>query len=63
VGAWWCRWGSGKVGIDEEEFNGLLRKENVNFMEVLVGADANLGVPVRRRVRLFVSRTARAVAG
>ncbi len=51
------------MGIDEEEFNGLLRKENVNFMEVLVGADANLGVPVRRRVRLFVSRTARAVAG
>jgi len=65
------RWGTKKVGKSKEEFDDLLKKENVNFMEVggtqlhwlhtpighrihvvaqciqvLVGADANLGVPV-----------------
>ena len=40
------RWGTGKVGVDKAEFDELLQKENANFMEVLVGADSNLGVPV-----------------
>lgn len=43
-------WGSGKIGMnlnenEKETFNHLLFTEHINFMEVLVGADASTGVP------------------
>lgn len=33
-----------KIGLSKEDFDTLLHTENINFMEVLVGGDANSGV-------------------